>query len=58
MLTSQLIMNHMKLILASTSPFRKQLLDKLELEYDTASPEVDESPRPDENIESMVVRLA
>lgn len=48
----------MKLILASTSPFRKQLLDKLELEYETASPEVDETPIPGEDIETMVVRLS
>ncbi|MFW2371679.1 MAG: Maf family protein [Gammaproteobacteria bacterium] len=48
----------MKLILASTSPFRKQLLDKLELEYETASPDVDETPLPGENIKAMVVRLS
>lgn len=48
----------MKLILASTSPFRKQLLDKLQLDYETASPEVDETPLPDEEMEAMVVRLA
>lgn len=48
----------MKLILASTSPFRKQLLDKLELDYETASPEVDETPLAGETIEAMVVRLS
>ena len=48
----------MKLILASTSPFRKQLLDKLQLEYETASPEVDETPIPGEDIETMVLRLS
>ena len=48
----------MKLILASTSPFRKQLLDKLQLEYETASPEVDETPIPGEGIEAMVLRLS
>ncbi|MCW8955514.1 MAG: Maf family protein, partial [Gammaproteobacteria bacterium] len=46
----------MKLILASTSPFRKQLLDKLELDYQTASPDIDETPLAGEDIESMVVR--
>lgn len=48
----------MKLILASTSPFRKQLLDRLGLEYETAAPDVDETPLDNENIETMVVRLA
>lgn len=48
----------MKLILASTSPFRKQLLDKLKLDYETASPEVDETPLASETIEAMVVRLS
>lgn len=48
----------MKLILASTSPFRKQLLDRLELDYETASPEVDETPLAGETIKAMVVRLS
>ena len=48
----------MKLILSSTSPFRKQILDKLHLPYETDSPDIDESPVTDESIEDMVVRLA
>ena len=48
----------MKLVLASTSPFRRQLLDKLNLPYETDSPDIDESPLPNESIEDMVVRLA
>ena len=48
----------MKLVLASTSPFRKELLDRLRLPYDTASPDIDETPLPGEAIETMVMRLA
>ncbi|MDH5766635.1 MAG: Maf family nucleotide pyrophosphatase [Gammaproteobacteria bacterium] len=48
----------MKLVLASTSPFRKALLDRLALAYETDSPDIDESPLDGENIEAMVVRLA
>jgi 7-methyl-GTP pyrophosphatase len=47
-----------KLILASTSPFRREVLDKLHLPYETDSPDIDESPLDDESIEDMVVRLA
>ncbi len=48
----------MKLVLASTSPFRKQLMDKLHLDYETASPDIDETPRANESIEDMVKRLS
>ena len=48
----------MKLILASTSPFRKALLDRLDLDYETDSPDIDETPRDNESIEEMVIRLA
>ncbi len=48
----------MKLILASTSPFRRELLDKLALPFDTASPEVDEARRDGESPEALVARLA
>ena len=48
----------MKLILASTSPFRKALLDRLHLDYETDSPDIDETPLNNESIEEMVIRLA
>ncbi len=48
----------MKLVLASTSPFRKQLMDKLQLDYETASPDIDETPLAGESIEAMVSRLS
>jgi septum formation protein len=48
----------MKLVLASTSPFRRALLDRLQVEYTCDSPEIDESPLAEESIEQMVTRLA
>jgi MAF protein len=46
------------LVLASTSPFRRELLGKLGLGFDTASPDIDESPRTGEDAEQLVQRLA
>ncbi|MDT8452612.1 MAG: Maf family protein [Gammaproteobacteria bacterium] len=48
----------MKLILGSTSPFRKQLLERLHLEFSCVAPDIDETPLASESIESMVMRLA
>jgi MAF protein len=47
-----------QLVLGSTSPFRRQLLEKLGLPFDTASPETDETPLDDETPEQLVARLA
>ena len=46
------------LVLASTSPFRRELLSKLRLPFATAAPDIDESPLPDEEPESLVKRLS
>ncbi|GIU23462.1 Maf-like protein [Shewanella colwelliana] len=46
------------LILASTSPFRKALLEKLCLPFETCSPNIDETPFSDESAAQLVVRLA
>ncbi len=48
----------MKLILASTSPFRKAILDKLGIEFGTASPETDETPLENETPQQLVERLS
>jgi septum formation protein len=48
----------MKLVLASTSPFRKALLERLHIEFSCASPDVDETPIAGESIENMVMRLS
>ena len=47
-----------KLVLASTSPFRKQLLEKLGLTFVTAAPDIDEAAVPDETPEQLVARLS
>ena len=47
-----------QLVLASTSPFRKQLLNKLSVPFETASPDCDETPFSDERPEDLVQRLA
>ncbi|NOX76748.1 MAG: septum formation inhibitor Maf [Gammaproteobacteria bacterium] len=47
-----------KLVLASTSPYRRQLLERLGLRFETASPNTDESPRKGETPEQLVSRLA
>ncbi len=46
------------LLLASTSPFRKALLEKLQYPFETASPETDETAHPNETAEQLVTRLA
>ncbi len=48
----------MKLVLGSSSPFRKQLLEKLQLEFDTYSPDIDETHLIDESPPQLVQRLA
>jgi len=48
----------MKLILASTSPFRKAILDKLGIDFDTASPETDETALTNESPQQLVERLS
>jgi len=48
----------MKLILASTSPFRKTILDKLGIDFATASPETDESALENETPQQLVERLS
>lgn len=48
----------MKLVLASTSPFRRALLEKLEIEFEVMAPDVDENIRIDEIPEQLVARLS
>jgi len=47
-----------KLILASTSPYRRELLGRLGLAFDVANPQTDESPIFGESPESMALRLS
>lgn len=47
-----------RLVLASTSPYRRTLLERLRLPFTTASPKVDELPRPSESPRALAQRLA
>ncbi len=46
------------LILASTSRYRRELLQRLRVPFDVASPEVDETPLPGEAPAALALRLA
>ena len=46
------------LVLGSTSPFRKAILEKLGLPFETDKPEVDETPLENESPETLVARLS
>jgi septum formation protein len=48
----------MKLILASSSPFRRELLARLMLPFEVVIPDVDETPRQHESPQALVERLA
>ena len=47
-----------KLVLGSTSPFRQEILAKLNLPFDCAKPNIDESPLDNESAVALVERLA
>ncbi|HCY14401.1 MAG: septum formation protein Maf [Curvibacter sp. GWA2_64_110] len=47
-----------QLILGSTSPYRRELLARLRLPFDVASPDVDETPQPGETPRDLACRLA
>ncbi len=46
------------LILGSTSPYRRELLQRLAIPFEVASPNVDETPRPGEAPSQLAQRLA
>ena len=48
----------MKLVLASTSPYRRELLARLQLPFETAAPDVDESALPGESPVATAERLS
>jgi 7-methyl-GTP pyrophosphatase len=48
----------MKLILGSSSPYRRELLERLKLPFEVISPEIDETPLPGETPEVLVERLS
>ena len=48
----------MQLILASTSPYRRELLARLGVPFDVAAPDVDETPLPGESPDDTAQRLS
>jgi len=46
------------LVLGSTSPFRKSILEKLQLPFECAKPNIDETPLENETPQALVKRLA
>ena len=49
---------HLRLVLGSTSPYRRDVLQRLRLPFDTDAPQVDETPRPGETPAALALRLA
>lgn len=49
---------HKTIVLASSSPYRRALLDKLGFAYRSKKPDIDETPLPDESPTELVARLA
>jgi septum formation protein len=47
-----------RLVLGSTSPYRRELLSRLGMPFDTRSPDVDEAALPDEPPQALAMRLA
>lgn len=47
-----------RLILASTSPYRRELLSRLGLDFEVANPQTDETPLPGEPPEALALRLS
>lgn len=48
----------MQLVLASSSRYRRALLEQLRLPFACASPDIDETPQPGEAVTDLVARLA
>jgi septum formation protein len=51
-------MSKPRLILASTSPYRRALLERLRVPFEVIRPEVDETPLPGETPRAVALRLA
>lgn len=47
-----------KLLLASSSPYRQELLARLKVSFDCFSPDIDETPKLGESIQALVLRLS
>jgi len=49
---------HRRLILGSTSPYRREILARLRVAFEVAAPDVDETPQPAERPMQLACRLA
>ena len=49
---------HRKLVLGSTSPYRRELLERLRIPFEVAAPDVDETPQATETPKQLACRLA
>ena len=49
---------HRKLVLGSTSPYRRELLERLRIPFEVAAPHVDETPQATETPKQLACRLA
>jgi septum formation protein len=47
-----------RIVLGSSSPYRRELLSRLKVEFDIDLPDVDETPRPGETPRDIALRLA
>jgi septum formation protein len=47
-----------KLVLGSTSPYRRELLERLRIPFEVAAPDVDETPQASESPKQLACRLA
>jgi septum formation protein len=56
--TMQRKMQAARLILASSSVYRRELLSRLQFDFESIAPELDESPAPGESPEQTALRLA
>src|SRR4051812_36808219 len=46
------------LVLGSSSRYRRELLSRLQIPFEVAAPDVDETPRPEETPRELALRLA
>ena len=53
-----MFLNSLSLVLASTSIYRRELLERLQIPFQTASPDVDETPFPGESAKQTSWRLS
>lgn len=56
--TKGIVLNSQPIVLASTSIYRKELLERLKIPFDTAAPDIDETPLPGETAPQTSWRLS